>query len=214
VGVASLVLLVSGCASLADEGKPVRSISVTGTAEVKTAPDQILWYIHLTDADKNLMEVNFNFESSRARDLRAETRLKALQAAKDKAEAMAKVVGAQLGPVLTINENQPTSIPWRKPLPGESRPARGAAWPSAQPIPARGLTLTTLLQYGFERPYQQRQVVLDDFPEDVEVNHVIRMNQTVACAYRRALGDLGVPRAEVIRDARGRFSDDLYQSHK
>jgi uncharacterized protein len=51
------------------------------------------------------MEVYFNFESSRVREVRAETRLKALQAAKQKAAAMAEAAGAKLGRVLAINEH-------------------------------------------------------------------------------------------------------------
>jgi uncharacterized protein len=50
------------------------------------------------------MEVYFNFESSKLRDVRADTRLKALQAAKQKAVAMADALGAKLGKVLSINE--------------------------------------------------------------------------------------------------------------
>jgi len=50
------------------------------------------------------MEVNFSLESSRIHEVRAETRLKVLKTAKDKAKDMAKVVGAKLGPVLTIRE--------------------------------------------------------------------------------------------------------------
>jgi uncharacterized protein YggE len=52
------------------------------------------------------MEVDFSFESSRIHDVRAQTRLKALQAAKEKAAAMAEVVGAKLGPVMTIQEHR------------------------------------------------------------------------------------------------------------
>ncbi len=51
------------------------------------------------------MEVDFSFESSKIHDVRAETRLQALVAAKSKAQAMAEVVGAKLGKVLTINEH-------------------------------------------------------------------------------------------------------------
>jgi len=186
---ASLVLgllFVWGTVALAAEEKPVRSISVSGTAQVRTAPDHIVWGISLTDNDKDLsaakkrsdekvkavlglrkklevgeedietgpiyvrreyerdlhgnpgnfkyfvvsrsvtirqrdlkrfdefleslvssaeMEVSFNFGSERILDIRAETRLKALKLAKDKAAAMAAVVGAKLGPVLTINEH-------------------------------------------------------------------------------------------------------------
>jgi len=51
------------------------------------------------------MEVGFTFESSIIHEVRAETRLKALQAAKEKAEAMTRVVGSKLGKILTINED-------------------------------------------------------------------------------------------------------------
>jgi uncharacterized protein YggE len=43
-------------AVLADEAAPVRQISVAGTVETKTAPDQVLWQISLREADKNLQE--------------------------------------------------------------------------------------------------------------------------------------------------------------
>ncbi len=52
------------------------------------------------------MDVHFNFESSRIHDVRAETRLNALKEAKKKAEAMAVAVGAKLGEVITITEDQ------------------------------------------------------------------------------------------------------------
>lgn len=51
------------------------------------------------------MEVSFSYESSKVFDVRAETRLKALEAAKAKADAMAWAVGATLGDVITINEH-------------------------------------------------------------------------------------------------------------
>ena len=51
------------------------------------------------------MEVSFTFESSRIHAIRAETRLKALQAAKEKAAAMAEVVGAKLGRATRIDEH-------------------------------------------------------------------------------------------------------------
>jgi uncharacterized protein YggE len=51
------------------------------------------------------MEVYFNFESSHIRDIRVDTRLKALQAAKQKAMAMAEAAGAKLGRVWSINEH-------------------------------------------------------------------------------------------------------------
>jgi len=49
------------------------------------------------------MEVDFSFASSKIHDARAGTRLKALTAAKKKAQAMAEVVGAKQGEALTIN---------------------------------------------------------------------------------------------------------------
>jgi hypothetical protein len=188
-------MLIPGSVALAAEEKPVRSISVTGTAEVKTAPDLIVWSIGLTDNDKDLlvakkrsdekvkavlalrqklgvkdgdaetgpiyvhreyqrdergnqgdfkyfvvsrsvtirqtdlkrfdefldglvssaeMEVSFRFESTRIHEIRAKTRLEALKLAKDKAEKMAAVVGAKLGPVITINEHAPQSSNWRE----------------------------------------------------------------------------------------------------
>ncbi|UCG50547.1 MAG: SIMPL domain-containing protein [Candidatus Latescibacterota bacterium] len=55
------------------------------------------------------MEVSFSFESSQTHEVRADMRLKALQVAKEKAAAMADVVGAKLGQVLTINEYRPSS---------------------------------------------------------------------------------------------------------
>jgi len=51
------------------------------------------------------MEVRFSFESSQIHQVRAETRLKALKAARDKATALAEAVGAKIGRVLTINEH-------------------------------------------------------------------------------------------------------------
>lgn len=185
--VLATLTLLSGLA-LAQQSDPLRSISVSGTVETKTAPDRIVWRISLTDTDEVMreakekndatieaviglreqlgvgdqdmetgsvsirreyerderggrgafkhfvvnrsvtirqhdlmrfdefldalvssaeMDVHFNFESSRMHEIRAETRLRALQTAKDKAEAMAKVVGAKLGNVITINENSP-----------------------------------------------------------------------------------------------------------
>jgi uncharacterized protein YggE len=181
---------------LAQGEKPVRSISVSGTVETKTAPDRIVWRISLTDTNVSLldakkandksiravialreklgieegdletgqmsvrreyerdqrgergafkhfvvtrsatmvqrdlkrfdefldalvssaeMEVNFSFESSRIHEVRADTRLKALAAAKDKAEAMAKAVGAKLGRAIAINEH-PQNDPGRNPF--------------------------------------------------------------------------------------------------
>ena len=186
VTVALAILFLLGRAASAQEERPLRSISVAGTVETKTAPDQIVWSITLTDTDKDIrkakakndakiesvialrakldvgdediatgsvnirreyernergdrgdfkhfritrsvtirqrdlkrfdefldalissaeMDVGFSFESSRIHEIRAETRLKALQVAKDKAEALVQVVGSELGRVLTIDES-------------------------------------------------------------------------------------------------------------
>lgn len=51
------------------------------------------------------MDVSFQFATSQLHELRAETRLKALKTAQEKAAALAKVVGAKLGQVLTIDEH-------------------------------------------------------------------------------------------------------------
>jgi uncharacterized protein len=50
------------------------------------------------------MEVRYTLESSRIHELRAETRLKSVAIAREKADAMAGELGASLGEVLTINE--------------------------------------------------------------------------------------------------------------
>jgi uncharacterized protein YggE len=57
------------------------------------------------------MEVSYQLESSRVREVRAETRLKALQVAREKAQAMAAALGANLGPVLKIEEHVPQQTP-------------------------------------------------------------------------------------------------------
>jgi hypothetical protein len=54
-------------------------------------------------------EFSVEFQSSRIQDVRAETRLKALQIAREKAVALAAVVDARLGEVLTVDEHWPTS---------------------------------------------------------------------------------------------------------
>jgi len=50
------------------------------------------------------MEVRYTLESSRIHELRAETRLKSVAIAREKADAMAGELGATLGEVLTIEE--------------------------------------------------------------------------------------------------------------
>jgi uncharacterized protein len=54
-------------------------------------------------------DLNFSFESSRMIDLRKETRLKAIAAAKEKAAALCGALGATLGKVITIEEG---GEPW------------------------------------------------------------------------------------------------------
>jgi uncharacterized protein YggE len=191
VGLISLLATVAADA----EDHPVRSVSVSGTVEIKAAPDQVLWQISLTATDPDLtkaktrsdqqakavvslqpklgigkgdlqtglisviseyerdqrgqrgafkdfvvsrsitirerdlkrfdeylstllastdMEVFMNYESSRILEIRAEARLKALRAAKEKAAAMADALGAKLGRVLTVSE-QSSAEPWRSP---------------------------------------------------------------------------------------------------
>jgi len=186
IGYAVAMVFLFSSVALAEGDVPVRTISVSGTVEAKTNPDQIVWLIRLVDTDANLlnakkrsdekvtavlalreelevaegdletghvsvsrqyerdqygrrgnfkhfevsrsvtirqqdirqfdkyldtllssaeMEVSFNFESSRLHEVRAETRLKALQVARDKATAMAAVLGDRIGQVLTISEH-------------------------------------------------------------------------------------------------------------
>ncbi len=174
-------------------GSEARTISVTGTAVMRTMPDTIVWHISTSDFDRDLvsakescdrklkailglreelkidkedletghlsirreyeyderghqtafkhfavtrsvtvrqrdvnrfdeflsklvssaeMEVNVSFESSRLHELRAETRLKALRIAQEKAEAMAKELGAKSGKVIWIDEHRPTGQPF------------------------------------------------------------------------------------------------------
>jgi uncharacterized protein len=58
------------------------------------------------------MEVSVSFESSRLHELRAQTRLKALRIAQEKAEAMLKELGVNLGKVIRIDEHRPTGQPF------------------------------------------------------------------------------------------------------
>ena len=48
-------LFLLGGVAWSAEPAPVRSISVSGTAEMQTAPDQIVWRISLADTDKDLL---------------------------------------------------------------------------------------------------------------------------------------------------------------
>jgi uncharacterized protein YggE len=54
------------------------------------------------------VEVSYHLESSDYHALRAETRLKAVKAARDKAQAMAELLGAKLGRALSIEEPKET----------------------------------------------------------------------------------------------------------
>ena len=79
------------------------------------------------------MEVDFSFASSKIHDARAGTRLKALTAAKKKAQAMAEVVGAKLGKAQTINwhpENRNSShvLSRRETATYSATPPRNLAW--------------------------------------------------------------------------------------
>ncbi len=168
--------------------KPPRTVSVTGTAATRVAPDQVAWRVTVTESDKVLVdaknrsdanvkrvlelvkeldvpseevqsghlsirreyehdergnrgefkhfvvyrsvsfkqrdlgrldefltklvgaadvEVSFSFESSRRHELRADTRLKAVKIARDKAAAMCEAAGAEVGRVLTLDEHPP-----------------------------------------------------------------------------------------------------------
>ena len=49
----AMLLMASGTL-LADQTPPPRSISVTGTAVTKIAPDRVVWQIQLTDFDKDM----------------------------------------------------------------------------------------------------------------------------------------------------------------
>jgi len=190
------LFLVMTDAVLGDDDEAARTISVSGTAVMKTAPDQVVWRIDLSDFDKDMraakerndakvqavlalrddldigeeeletghlsisreyergkygernafkhyavrrsvtirqtdlkrfdeyldklvasseMEVNFSFESSKMHDIRFETRLKALSVAKEKATAMAEVVGAKLGRIRIIHEHSPNR-PFSSPM--------------------------------------------------------------------------------------------------
>jgi uncharacterized protein YggE len=48
------VTFIAANAAVAQADRPLRSISVTGTVETKTAPDQIVWRINLSDRDPDM----------------------------------------------------------------------------------------------------------------------------------------------------------------
>ena len=184
-----VLILVLSAAAVAGELSDTRSISVTGTVATSTAPDVIVWSLHLTHTNKDMkaaklendervkailalreeldigkgdletgylrigreyerdkhghrgtfkhfsvrrsitirqrdlkrfdeyldrlvnsaeMEVSFSYEASDIHQVRAKTRLQAMEAAKQKAAAMAEAAGAKLGKVLAICEHPPT----------------------------------------------------------------------------------------------------------
>jgi uncharacterized protein YggE len=76
------------------------------------------------------MEVNFQLESSRFHEVRSQTRLKALQVAKEKAAAMAAELGGKLGPVLKIEEYRPRET-WQSPI-------SNAGFTESAPTPDQG----------------------------------------------------------------------------
>ena len=80
----------------------------------------------LTNTDA---EVNFHFELSRRQEIQNATRLKALEAAKQKAQDMTHALDARLGKVMTISEQTPTISPRRmmaNTIMAERAPAGGA----------------------------------------------------------------------------------------
>lgn len=54
--------------------------------------------------EKTGADVNFSWQSSQFTDLRKDARKRAVQIAKEKAESMLTVLGAKLGPVITVEE--------------------------------------------------------------------------------------------------------------
>ena len=186
----SIVSFALGSAVVAVGADRTRSISVTGTVVTTTAPDVIVWRLHLTHTNKSMkaaklendervkrilalrdelgigkgdletgylriereyerdkhgyrgafkhfsvrrsitirqrdlkrfdeyldklvnraeMEVSFTYEATNIHQVREQTRLRAIGAARQKAVAMAKAAGAKLGNVLMIREHPPTS---------------------------------------------------------------------------------------------------------
>jgi hypothetical protein len=79
------------------------------------------------------VESSYGFQSSRIEDLRWEARLKALEMAKKKAQAMAETLGAKLGKVMTIQEGPEAFEPWRSvyPVSPASNASQIVAWGGA-----------------------------------------------------------------------------------
>jgi uncharacterized protein YggE len=85
------------------------------------------------------VEVNFRFESSKYHELRRETRIRAAEAAKEKAEAMVKALGAALGPPISVEEGvSPVAMPGHgafgpQIIDPKSNGAITFDWPAADP---------------------------------------------------------------------------------
>ena len=62
-------------------------------------------------------------------------------------------------------------------------------------------------------PDQGRQILVEDGPQDVEIDYIIPMNQPVTEGHRLAPRHLGIPPAEILRHACGRFPNDFHQAH-
>ena len=84
------------------------------------------------------VDVRYALESSRYHELRKETRLNALCLAKEKAEAMCSTVGAALGGVISIQEQQPAPYWAGRPGIGNgSVMTSNAAFMESAPAPAQ-----------------------------------------------------------------------------
>ena len=95
------------------------------------------FFTRLVDAAD--VEVNFHFESSKYHELRKETRIRAVEAAKEKAEAMAKALGVTLGPPVSVTEGaSPGGMPGfggfgPQMIDPKSNGAITVDWPAAAP---------------------------------------------------------------------------------
>jgi hypothetical protein len=76
------------------------------------------------------VEVAFTFDTTRREQIRAETRLKACLAAREKAAAMTGVLGAGLGKVLSLEEGR-QETPWQSYASNRSYPDEGGPAPDA-----------------------------------------------------------------------------------
>lgn len=73
------------------------------------------------------VSVSYSLESSEYHKIRRDTRLRALKIARDKATEMTELLGAKLGPVLTIDESTPGRPSWN------SSPISNAAFYVGEP---------------------------------------------------------------------------------